>query len=372
MRGSLFATGRLDELGAIQHRAEALALTLGDERRLGWSRVHLLNFYVSLGRIADAKRYATLARESAVRTGDRTLGDLISVQVSAAQYSAGEYAASAGEASEALKVLGSDVGRRGMGGNTPSGILLKGRLCAALAYLGRFEDAVREGQDALSLARTAENHFAEAFVAIHLAQGLCLRGDFREASLLCERILELVAQSGMSPFLPAALAAAAYARVMTGRVSDALALAARAVESPPVMKYGHSAAMLNVARVSLIAGRTEQALEQASRTLEAARTLGERGVEADAHHVQADILGTVPDRVSRATASLEVALALSEQMGMRPLTARCHLDLGVLVGATGDRTSARAHLAVATDLLREMRMNFWLDRAQDEIRRVSY
>jgi Tfp pilus assembly protein PilF len=159
---------------------------------------------------------------------------------------------------------------------------------------------------------------------------------------------------------------------MTGRVSDALALAARAVESPPVMKYGHSAAMLNVARVSLIAGRTEQALEQASRTLEAARTLGERGVEADAHHVQADILGTVPDRVSRATASLEVALALSEQMGMRPLTARCHLDLGVLVGATGDRTSARAHLAVATDLLREMRMNFWLDRAQDEIRRVSY
>jgi hypothetical protein len=67
-----------------------------------------------------------------------------------------------------------------------------------------------------------------------------------------------------------------------------------------------------------------------------------------------------------------VALALSEQMGMRPLTARCHLDLGVLVGATGDRTSARAHLAVATDLLREMRMNFWLDRAQDEIRRVSY
>jgi len=41
------------------------------------------------------------------------------------------------------------------------------------------------------------------------------------------------------------------------------------------------------------------------------------------------------------------ALALAEELGMRPLVARCHLDLGRLYRHAGDRSKAREHLSVA-------------------------
>ena len=56
---------------------------------------------------------------------------------------------------------------------------------------------------------------------------------------------------------------------------------------------------------------------------------------------------------------------------MRPLQARCHLGLGGLYRRTGRLDEARAELATAVAMLREMGMAFWLPEAERELAYVG-
>ena len=90
-----------------------------------------------------------------------------------------------------------------------------------------------------------------------------------------------------------------------------------------------------------------------------------RGDEALALHQ----LGVVqahadPPDVAQAEAHYQQALALAEELGMRPLQAHCHLGLGTLYAKIGRREQARAELSAAIDLYRAMEMTFWLPQAE--------
>ena len=60
-------------------------------------------------------------------------------------------------------------------------------------------------------------------------------------------------------------------------------------------------------------------------------------------------------------------LAEAEELGMRPLQAHCHLDLGKLYGRVGRLDEARTELSSAVTMLREMGMAFWLPEAEREL-----
>ena len=64
------------------------------------------------------------------------------------------------------------------------------------------------------------------------------------------------------------------------------------------------------------------------------------------------------------------ALALAEPRGMRPLVAHCHLGLGKVDRRTGERQEAQEHLTIATTMYREMGMQFWLERAETELKEL--
>jgi hypothetical protein len=55
---------------------------------------------------------------------------------------------------------------------------------------------------------------------------------------------------------------------------------------------------------------------------------------------------------------------------MRPLQAHCQRGLGMLYARTGQRQQARAALAAAIDLYRDMEMTFWLPQAEAALARV--
>ena len=65
------------------------------------------------------------------------------------------------------------------------------------------------------------------------------------------------------------------------------------------------------------------------------------------------------------------ALVLAEELGMRPLQAHCHLGLGTLYAATGQREQARAELSTAIALYRAMEMTFWLPQAEAVLTQVG-
>jgi hypothetical protein len=65
------------------------------------------------------------------------------------------------------------------------------------------------------------------------------------------------------------------------------------------------------------------------------------------------------------------ALALAEDLGMRPLQAHCYLGLGTLYAQTGQREQTRAALTSAIDLYRTMDMTFRLPQAEAALAQVN-
>ncbi len=57
---------------------------------------------------------------------------------------------------------------------------------------------------------------------------------------------------------------------------------------------------------------------------------------------------------------------------MRPLQAHCHLGLGQLLRRVGRNDDARAELATAVAMLREMAMTFWLPEAERELAEAEH
>jgi hypothetical protein len=65
------------------------------------------------------------------------------------------------------------------------------------------------------------------------------------------------------------------------------------------------------------------------------------------------------------------ALALSEELGMRPLQAHCHHGLGTLYRQIGRDALARTALSTAIELYRAMDMTFWLPAAEAALAPVA-
>jgi tetratricopeptide (TPR) repeat protein len=71
-----------------------------------------------------------------------------------------------------------------------------------------------------------------------------------------------------------------------------------------------------------------------------------------------------PPDVASAEDYYRQALALAEELGMRPLQAHCHRGLGTLYATLGQRQQARTALATAIELYHAMEMTFWLPQTE--------
>jgi hypothetical protein len=89
--------------------------------------------------------------------------------------------------------------------------------------------------------------------------------------------------------------------------------------------YGHSQWLAWLAHTRLVAGRTDDALAPATEALRLSRERGERGYEAWALWILAEVHSRrAPD--AAVTAASE-ALTLALELGMRPLVAKVHETL---------------------------------------------
>ena len=115
----------------------------------------------------------------------------------------------------------------------------------------------------------------------------------------------------------------------------------------------------------MLARRLEEVHALAERTLALVCKHQERGNQAYALRLLGDIAAQrEPPEDTLAAAHYQQALALAEELGMRPLVAHCHLGLGTLYLKMGRQEQARAALSTAVELFRAMEMTFWLTRAE--------
>ena len=133
-----------------------------------------------------------------------------------------------------------------------------------------------------------------------------------------------------------------------------------------ILKSSHSQRVSWFAEANLRIGQLDSARGHAGNALDLSCQHKERGNEAWALRLLGDI-HSHPDALGaeKAEDHYRKALALAEELGMRPLTAHCRKGLGALYGKTGREDEGRTELAAAVDLYREMEMTLWLEKAEE-------
>jgi tetratricopeptide (TPR) repeat protein len=186
---------------------------------------------------------------------------------------------------------------------------------------------------------------------------------------LLQRALKLTRSRGQGEIATRAKARLGYALALSGYLDQGVTML-EDLRSPTGVKRRSLWPLGNIwlAEAYALAGRVDDAEAEARRALILARRRQARGDEAWALLVLSEIVARrEPSDGEEFGDHCLAALALANELGMRPLVAHCHLGLGKLYRRTDKREQAREHLATATTMYREMGMTYWLEKAEAEV-----
>jgi tetratricopeptide (TPR) repeat protein len=248
----------------------------------------------------------------------------------------------------------------------------------SLAELGAFAEGLVYASEIIPIAQAAHDVFSLAGALRSTGYLYLLRGDLPHAIPLLAQSVDVCQTGEVYLFLPRVMAYLGYAYALAGRLPEALPLLeqaqaiqeqARATGRGSLSQQARIVALLSEAYG--LAGRLDDARQGAARALSLARTRQERGSEAWTLRLLGDLAAQELAVQEAAAASYYAqALALAEELGMRPLQAHCHRGLGMLYARQGQQ-QARAALAAAIDLYRDMEMTFWLPQVEAALAQVA-
>jgi class 3 adenylate cyclase/tetratricopeptide (TPR) repeat protein len=371
VRNALLPLGDRARMGEHLREAEALTRALGDQRRLARIATFMVVQSLGGGHYAEAVRSGHEALELGRSLGDRSIEVVATSFLGMAHVTRGAFR-DAVSVLEGNLVLAPDQRHERFGAPAIQLALSKTLLADALSELGRFDEATRHAEDAVLIAEESDHHPFTLFWGL---MGLGLvglrRGRLSRATQALERVLDLCRTWQLVAGLPAAAATLGAAHALAGRTDEALPLVAGAVEESRASKSERWAVsiLLHAGTTNLLAGRLDDAIGHAGEALALSRRLGARGGEARSLCLAGDVAST--GGVGDAEGSYRAAMALADELGMRPVVAHCHAGLGRLYRRTDARDRAHEHFASATVMYQEMGMTSWLERATGEMRDLT-
>ena len=337
LRTALRPSGDFGRILASLREAEALAAALDDPRRLGQVSVFLSVHFRLMGAYDQAIAAAQRALALATASGDVVLHALANQLPRPSLPGPGRLSSG-----DRLPRADRGVPRRGAAPRALRPGLPARRALPCLPRLVPCRAGhVRRGQgprgrraaDCRGGCSPREPHVASQGIGL-----LALRqGDLPRALPLLERAVGLCQDADLPLYFPWMAAALGAAYTLAGRVADAVPLLTQAMEQTTATEtVGYQAlCRLSLGEAQLLAGRLEEAHALAERALALAREHQERGHQAYALRLLGDIAARrEPPESDQAEAHYRQALALAEELGMRPLQAHCHLGLGTLYAKT--------------------------------------
>jgi DNA-binding NtrC family response regulator/tetratricopeptide (TPR) repeat protein len=265
--------------------------------------------------------------------------------------------------------LEAQIQRMGLGLG-PTTILVRPRawLTLTLGYLGQFVEGISLGEDAIRIAQSGGHEFDCIIATNALGSLYVIKGDLGRAIPQLERSLMLARTWSSVGWSTVGFLGQAYAQ--SERYDEAFRLFQEVSgTSKQVIDEGRSARFHQLGEIYLMAGRLAEASEHARQALDLARDRRQRSFEALALRLLAEV-ASHRDRFQPGMAEEcgRQALALAGELGMRPLVAQCHLDLGKLCRRIGKHEDAKEHLTTATTMFRDMDMTYWLAKLEAELR----
>jgi tetratricopeptide (TPR) repeat protein len=374
LRTALYPSADFGRMLAYLREAEVLAKALHDPRRLGEVSRHLSYHFYIMSAYDQAIAAAQPALERATACGDAVLHAQANIYLSVAHRALGDYRGAINCLGQSVASLEGKRRRERFGRVFLPAVLSRVYLTTCHAELGTFAKGKFFGEEGLRIAE-AVGHTASLMIASWAVGRLALyQGSLSRALPLLERAMDVCQDADIPLWFPWIVEALGAAYSLGGRAGDAVRLLTQAVEHTTTagMLFSQTPCYHSVAEAHLLAGRLEDAHTLAAQALALARERQERGNQAYALRLLGEVAARGdPLAAERAEAHYQQALALADELGMRPLVAHSHLGLGTLYAKLGRRAQAHAELSVAIELYRAMEMTFWLPQAEAALAQVG-
>jgi tetratricopeptide (TPR) repeat protein len=373
LRPPLLQLGRLEDIRRLSTEAEAIAAQLGDEERLARAYTYLINYYYLLGEPARTLEYGARCLAIAGRRGDAGLATLARRFLGHSHHAQGRHRL----AQEVLEdnVVALEGQHAADVATTIAYVASRSWLAWTLADQGEFDRADACLDRARTRAADARHPYSQAIAWTLSGLVWRERGQLDRAVPPLSRSLELCEQAHLTVWQPVVAATLGATLVALDRKDDGRALlrdGVRRAEALGVMAY--------LARWTTLLGEALLAADDiggaraaADRAIELSLAHGERGHEAMAWRLLGDVAarGAASDFAS-AREAYDQALAIGDELGLRPLVARTHFGIGQLERRRGHLELAEEHVARAVVLFADMGMRHWLALSEPELRALGH
>jgi DNA-binding NtrC family response regulator/tetratricopeptide (TPR) repeat protein len=344
--------------------AQVLAEKLGDDPRLAQILGGMAYVLGSDGAHAEAAQAGERALTLATALRDPAVEVWTSIGLARAYFAMGQHRRAIECCRRVERTLdGRPVGDRlGRPGSLLPAVAGPAWLALCLARVGEFDEAVAKAEEAVRIAESFTRPQERVWAGYCLGRALHARYDFDRAIAVLERIAALCESGGFPLYFSRVLSGLGSSLAQAGRLDEALPLLERArTEARSInLLYGLSLIVIQVGETCLAAGRVEDARRHAAEGLALCRARGERGDEGWALHLHAGI-AAISGEDAEALDWYGRALAIAQELEMRPLAAHCHVGRGVLLGGTDE---GRSELAQAVEAFAAMGNGPWEARSR--------
>jgi class 3 adenylate cyclase/tetratricopeptide (TPR) repeat protein len=374
LRSALLPSGDSGRILACLREAEALAVALDDPRRLGHISGFLSVHFRNMGAYDQAIAAAQRALALATAGGDGVVHALANLYLGAAYWAQGDYLWAIDCLRQTVASLHGTQRRERLGQTNLPSVQSLAFLAACHAELGIFAEGRALAEEGLQIAETVAHPSSLMWASYGIGLLSLCQGDLHKAIPRLERAMGICQDADLPLFVPRMAAALGTAYTLSGRIADAVALLTQAMEQTMATDMAGFQALcsLPLGEAHMLAGRLEDAHALAERVLGLAREHQERGNQAYALRLLGDIAAyREPPESALAETHYRQALALADELGMRPLVAHCHLGLGTLYRQMGRFAEARPELSAAIELYHAMDMTFWLPQAEAALAEVE-
>jgi class 3 adenylate cyclase/tetratricopeptide (TPR) repeat protein len=367
LRSAMYPSRDLGRILAVLREAEVLAEALDDPRRLGQVCLFLSRHFSIGGAHDQAIAAAQRALALATASGEVVLHALANNCLGLDYEAQGDYRRAVACLEQAVVSFEGARRRERFGQVFLPAVISRADLALCHAELGTFAEGRTHGEEGLRIAE-AVAHPPSLMLAYRGIGVLSLRqGNLSTALPLLERTMGLWQEADLPAYFPLIAAALGAAYTLAGRVADAVSLLMQAMGQTMQGPY-----RLPLGEAQMLAGRLEEAHALAEQALAPAREHQERGRQAYALRLLGEIAARrEPPEHGQAEAHYRQALALADELGMRPLAAHCYRGLGTLYAMTGQREQARTALSTAIEMYQSMEMTFWLPETEASLAQVE-
>ena len=370
LRNALVPLGEQAPIFDHLREAETLAQGLDDRQRLGQVAMYMAEYFRQMNALDQALESGQRARALATTLGDVGLQVVANFHIGTVYYEQGDYCRAIDGLGWNVATLQGDLIRERFGMTGLPSVLSRVYLSWSLAELGTFAEATARGEEGVRIAEAADHPFSRIWAYTGIGHLYLNKGDVHRGIPVLKQGLELCQTWDIPTLFPQVRRALGTAYALTGRVPEALLLLEQAVSQG--RRGGHALYLVHLSRAYLLAGRIKEALARAQQALSLAQDHKQRGYQAYALCLLGDIAAQHdPPESVLAAAHAQQALALADELGMRPLVAHCHRGLGVLYVAAGQREQAHSELSTAIELYRTLEMTFWLPQTEATLAQVG-